>query len=301
MLNRRHAIVLTAKGLAALMAALPFLTGCAEEEGGEVTVLDEGPDLAGGGGPIDARAPAMDGRVGAPAAPGDPEPGASDASPDEDSGEVPDAAVDAEIDAEIDAAPAPSIDWESFLTDLAELAEGQFSPDWDQEGYVEDVIALMRLLDLDDAQVVALYENYVNATRDFPELTTAHDGGHFEVVIIQFEPGEHIPLHNHPDMTGVIFCLSGAIEIENFDLLQETSDDGNLLLRRTGDAALAPGDFATLTAERGNIHALTASEFTELLDVFTPPYDDARIRRYRWYERAEAPYDGDAVYEAWET
>ena len=52
---------------------------------------------------------------------------------------------------------------------------------------------------------------------------------------------------------------------------------------------------------RANIHALVATQYTELLDVFTPPYDDERLTRYRWYERASEPIDGGSVFEAWET
>ena len=42
-------------------------------------------------------------------------------------------------------------------------------------------------------------------------------------------------------------------------------------------------------------------QYTELLDVFTPPYDGERLTRYRWYDREAEPYSGDDVFEAWET
>ncbi len=306
MLNRRTSIILSAKGLAALMAAMPYLTGCAPEDGPSDAGGAEG---AGGVEGTGGRGTDAGGPMGMGDASGfgGEAPGGGSQAPFEGMDSASSTPVDAGTSPDASGAlppvePGPSapVDWDTFLTDLETLARTQFSDDWDQESYVEEVKALMRLLDLEDDQLTALYADYVNANRDFPELLTVHDGGFFEVATLQFEPGEHIPLHNHPDMTGVIFCLSGRIDIEAFDLLDETSDDGNLLLRRVEEVSLVPGAFATLTASRGNIHALTAREFTELLDVFTPPYDDARIARYRWYDRAPETYDGDAVYEAWE-
>ena len=70
-------------------------------------------------------------------------------------------------------------------------------------------------------------------------------------------------------------------------------------IRRVVDTVLRPGDFSTLTADRGNIHALVADEYTELLDVFTPTYQTVMPERMRWYERSAKPIDGTDVFEAW--
>jgi hypothetical protein len=88
--------------------------------------------------------------------------------------------------------------------------------------------------------------------------------------------------------------------VEAFNLLPTPSANGKLLIEQVVQDRLSPGVFATLTAEHGNIHRLEATEYTELLDVFTPPYDPERMKRYRWYERADEPIDGGAVFEAWE-
>jgi predicted metal-dependent enzyme (double-stranded beta helix superfamily) len=199
-----------------------------------------------------------------------------------------------------DAKSSPQgIDWETFIVALAELAEAQFSPDWNQRTYVEEVQALMELLDWDDAHFETLYDGYASSRGDFPELNTAYEGGHFEVATIEFDAGDSIPLHNHPEMTGVIQCVSGAVRVEAFDLLDEPATSGNLRLKRVVNTTLRAGQFSTLTSSRGNIHALVAEEFTEMLDVFTPPYDDERMRHYRWYRRKEEPSEGDDIFEAW--
>jgi cysteamine dioxygenase len=193
-----------------------------------------------------------------------------------------------------------SIDWDTFIADLAVLAEKQFSPEWNQDTYVDEVGALMQLLDLDDSKFQALYDGYATAASLFPDLNTVHEGGYFEVATLEFDPGDTIDLHNHPDMTGVILCLSGMLQVEAFDLLDEISDSGQLLIKRVVNREVEPGEYCTLTATHGNIHTVSAPVFTQLLDVFTPPYNDERLTRYRWYERAQTPYSGEDIFEAWE-
>lgn len=212
----------------------------------------------------------------------------------------PDSGGTADHDHDTGDSTATTLDWLGFLAALERLAQGQFEAGWDEEAYVEQVVALMAALDLGDPTVESFYADYTDRYRDFPEITAVHDGGFFEVSILQFAAGERIDLHNHPRMTGVILCVSGDITIENYDLLDRTSPAGNLLLEQRETARLLPGDFGTLTSDRGNIHALTAATFTELLDVFTPPYDDERLQDYRWYTRGADPIEGDSIYEAWE-
>ena len=112
---------------------------------------------------------------------------------------------------------------------------------------------------------------------------------------------DEIDLHSHPDMTGGILCLAGEIEVESFNLLDEVSDDGKLLLERVEQKTLTTGLFSTLTANRNTIHGLRARMYTALLDVFTPPYDKDRSDRFRWYERELVPIEGTEIFEAWET
>ena len=65
------------------------------------------------------------------------------------------------------------------------------------------------------------YENYNEA---FPEIRGMHYEERFMVSMLEFEAGEDIPLHDHPDMTGVIYCTAGSVAVEHFDKLEETAD-----------------------------------------------------------------------------
>ena len=191
---------------------------------------------------------------------------------------------------------------DSFLEQLAILASDQHQQNWDTQAHVDAVANLMAQLDLEAQVLVDALSAYSNDNMNFPEITTIHEDIEFEVAILQFEAEEEIDLHNHPDMTGVIYCLKGEVHIEGFNLLQETSSNGKLLIQQVEDVTITTGEIATLTPERSNIHYLKAMEFTELLDVFTPPYSAGdRRSRYRWYQREDTPIEGRTdVYEAWE-
>ena len=111
-----------------------------------------------------------------------------------------------------------SLEWLDFVSSLSSMAHAQYAPDWNQERYVEDVIDLMRQLNLSDAIVEGFYDDYVNAKGLFPEISSVHEGGHFAVATLEFDAGDRIRLHNHPDMTGVILCIKGSVDVEAFDL-----------------------------------------------------------------------------------
>lgn len=193
-----------------------------------------------------------------------------------------------------------ALDWQRFLDQLSALAEAQFTEGWQTEAYVEDVAALMKTLDLRDRHFRRFLRKYRDTAEGFPAIRRAHAGGHFSVATLHFEPGETIDLHDHPRMTGVILGLRGAAHIEAFDRLPYPEREDRWHLRRAGAAVVRPGQHATLTPERGNVHALKADVFTELLDVFTPPYDAQRSAEFKWYERSDTAIAGGQVFEAWE-
>jgi len=197
------------------------------------------------------------------------------------------------------AGESESVSWERFLELCHELSKSQFGPNWNQGTYTREVERLVRRLKLDDRKIVEYIDRYQNLNQDFPEIRRMYYERQFQVSLLDFEPGEEIPLHDHPDMTGVVYCTTGRIVVDHYDKLQETAENGNPLLRFERHLEMAAGDTATLTATRGNIHMLSALQFTRMIDVFTPPYDRDRVRRSRYYDMDSTPYLGrDGVFEA---
>lgn len=180
--------------------------------------------------------------------------------------------------------------WERFIEQVAKLAERQVDPAWDQVAYTAQVQAMLSELDLTDRHLKDAVARYRNAHRNFPEINPLHREQNFMVSLLEFEPGERIELHDHPDMTGCILCSEGEINVQNYTLDKRVSERGRPLLRAASALTMTPGTTGSLTATTANIHALQAVTFTRLIDVFTPPYNAERTQRSRWYVREPKPY-----------
>lgn len=172
--------------------------------------------------------------------------------------------------------------WEDFLARLDALS-GELAGDWDQEAYVRRVAALL--------ETVRGRPGNAPGRPPFAALPRYRELKHtreYQVISIRFAPGQSIPAHDHPRMTGVLGCAGGSVEVESFDLPQ-TSPDGNLLLRLARRRTLSMGMTASLTARRENIHRLRALSSAEIVDIFTPPYTSERLKGTRWYALSPAP------------
>lgn len=187
-----------------------------------------------------------------------------------------------------------SLGWDTFLKSCENLSGAQFEEEWtaNQDEYTKKIEDLLVRLNLEDDKIVEFIESYNNYNSSFPEIRTIHRKTEFQVSLLEFEADEKIPLHDHPDMTGVVICTHGEIEVTHYDKLTETSEEDLPLIKKERDLTMTPGMTATLTVSRGNIHELHAKEFTRMIDVFTPPYSRDRSSRTRYYWIGEDTYEG---------
>jgi predicted metal-dependent enzyme (double-stranded beta helix superfamily) len=152
-----------------------------------------------------------------------------------------------------------------------------------QKAYVEQVGSLVRRLNVSDPVILTAL---ANAERHYllnPEFLQLFAEPAFEVVSIAFDKGQIIPPHNHPDMTGVTGCISGSVWVDSYEPTYSEKPNGPLLFKQTASRRLTYGSVSTLTAEMANIHCLRAYERTQIIDIFTPPYDADRRQRTKWY------------------
>ena len=194
-----------------------------------------------------------------------------------------------------------SLGWDEFLKTCENLSAAQFDEDWttNQDDYTKKIEELLVRLNLADDKIVEFIESYNNYNTHFPEIRTIHRKTEFQVSLLEFEADEKIPLHDHPDMTGVVICTHGEIAVTHYDKLTETSGKDLPLLKKERDLTMTPGMTATLTVSRGNIHELHAKDFTRMIDVFTPPYNRDRSSRSRYYWIGENSYnEREDVFEA---
>lgn len=153
-------------------------------------------------------------------------------------------------------------------------------------------------------------ETYENKRPNWFESENLHHEINFEVSLFQFEKGEYIPHHDHPDMTGVLNVVSGNLLTKNYNITEHLSSTREVLknektfvikkciLQEVENEVLKAGDIGILTSEEGNIHSIMPNEFTQMVDVFTPAYH--KNTNTNWYKVNEGGfYQGqEYVYEA---
>ena len=186
--------------------------------------------------------------------------------------------------------------WEAFLEAVSKESGKQHLDNWNQDEYVRSLASLASQLHLGDPVMTKALEQVSirlkNGKVDFEYLEKRVD---FSLCLVQFDQGEVIRPHDHPGMTGMILCGSGEIATSNYDLVEAqeiTVSTGNQLLRQVETRVLKKNDISTLTAKARNIHTLTAAKPTQLVDIFTPPYNNERVEKSRWYELSPEPVEG---------
>jgi hypothetical protein len=75
-----------------------------------------------------------------------------------------------------------------------------------------------------------------------------HEGDYGSPVILEIWPAKHYsPIHSHGETTGIIYCLTGQIDVMVYDSLSWTA-------KKVGLLTLTAGQCAWLTAERFAVH-----------------------------------------------
>ena len=197
------------------------------------------------------------------------------------------------------------LNWDAFLERLTQLARTQHTAPWDQGQYTQQVKQLLLQCDFPEFENVKKeIEAYENKRPNWFESASLHYEVDFQVSLFQFEKGEYIPHHDHPDMTGVINVVSGSILTKNYSIEKQLAETREVVkeahteiiktcvLREVGNEVIKGGEVSVLTADEGNIHSVMPNEFTQLVDVFTPAY--THDTNANWYSvNEEEFYQGD--------
>jgi len=190
--------------------------------------------------------------------------------------------------------------WDAFLEAIAKEAATQHLDRWDQELYLKRISTLARNLHRDDPVLVKglaqIKTKLEQGNVDFEYLEKRLD---FAICLVQLEKNQIISAHDHPGMTGMILCASGCIHTRNYDLIKESTkklsegkEETTCQLRLSAEQLLEKNAVTTLTAKARNIHTLQAKTTTQLVDIFTPPYNDKRSKDSRWFTIDEMPRKG---------
>lgn len=203
------------------------------------------------------------------------------------------------------------LNWDAFLERLIQLAKSQYQLPWDEKKYTNQVKQLLLQCDFPAFENIKReMEAYENRRPNWFESASLHYEVDFQVSLFQFEKGEYIPHHDHPEMTGVLNVVSGSILTKNYTIEEQlpssrevvkggqTSIIKKCVLREVSNEIVKAGNVSALHAHDGNIHSVMPNEFTQLVDVFTPAYK--HDTNANWYKVNEDEfYQGqESLFEA---
>ncbi|MEM6516627.1 MAG: hypothetical protein AAF688_10630 [Bacteroidota bacterium] len=190
------------------------------------------------------------------------------------------------------------LNWDAFLERLTKLSKMQHEALWNQQLYTKRVKRLLLKCNFPEFDNIKQeLENYENKRPNWFESSNLHHEVDFQVSLFQFEKGEYIPHHDHPDMTGVLNVVSGNLTAKNYNIEKQLSYIREVIkgdktyvmkkciLREVEDEVLKTGDVGILTSDEGNIHSIMPNQFTQMVDVFTPAYH--KDTKSNWYDVSE--------------
>ena len=197
------------------------------------------------------------------------------------------------------------LNWDAFLERLSKLAKTQYDLPWDQKRYTRQVEKLLLQCNFPEFEnVKSVFDNYEDKRENWFEAERLHHEFDFQVSLFQFEKGEYIPHHDHPNMTGVLNVVSGNLLARNFDFAEELGETREVtyknghkaklqkcVIKEVQNEILKAGDIGILTADEGNIHSIMPNEFTQMIDVFTPAYQ--KDTKANWYNVNEEGFYKD--------
>jgi hypothetical protein len=195
---------------------------------------------------------------------------------------------------------ATTVHWDAFLEKLSNFSSTFSLSDEQEEAYVRKVARLSENTSFEKRiRPIAERTRPGRSQGSLPLLVDLSRRENFEVKLVLFDREEHIPLHDHPQMTGVMHCVSGSVKVESFErIAAPLRRKEDCLLRRTSDLMMIKGSVSTLTANRSNIHRLRATSVSQIIDIFTPPYTSERSSQVRYYSLEDESSDFASILRA---
>lgn len=183
------------------------------------------------------------------------------------------------------------LNWEAFIDFINKKVKKFDDKRVSENKYVQQVAALCEKLDLKHPYLAEAAGNYQDYRKEKPEFTALlHRQYNFEIYLLSFEKGEAFEPHDHPEMTGVTHCVTGEIHTQSYEVYEENKENG-LLLRKVEDTVLTKRNSGTLTSTSKNIHRIEGRSFAQLIDVFTPSYNNTNRAAAKNYTINEKAFD----------
>ena len=182
-----------------------------------------------------------------------------------------------------------------FVARVLKLCAAVSESGFDPEAHAESLAALAADLDLSDPTLVARFEALERGqAQDYltDTVVETESGG---VMLVSLLAGGGVGLHNHPHQSGFVLCCRGEVAVDTFEIASREP----LQLRQRASGALGPGQTASLTPTRENLHRLHCPVATRLVDVFTPPLTESMRKNCRMFHLERETEPGLFLAESW--
>jgi hypothetical protein len=126
--------------------------------------------------------------------------------------------------------------------------------------------------------------------------TLSEDGDH-QLTLLGLHESRRIPMHDHPDMTGLLLVIHGRVHSQQCGFSKHSRETALVELTPGVDRVLEENDFAIVSSQTGSLHSLHALDGNAVclsLHIFCGP----RKRRQSWYFPA-APHGMDRNSKLW--
>lgn len=159
------------------------------------------------------------------------------------------------------------------------------------ERFFNNLEVLKQLLDKTVASDVNLHPQFMTEhlwlRRDKAPVTYVHiyESEDLSLGIFILKPGMRLPLHDHPQMFGLIKVIAGTIKITSFSIVPEssrniedqqcTSTTHVLTVEKSSEIEVGPdSESCLLEPLRGNLHEIESlGGPAAFIDILSPPYE----------------------------
>lgn len=180
----------------------------------------------------------------------------------------------------------------SLIQSVARLAQQTFSKQVNEESLARLRSLFFNLTARDVDFKGDLLEDKKSGLKGPTIHVHIYEDDHHSISIFGIREGKKIPLHDHPDMYGIIKVIRGAIKIKSFTKLsvKEVSAAPKEILSKvswrqkhlllptvmTGEKIVTPqNEPCTLYPTENNIHEVTSIEgLSAFVDLLSPPYQE---------------------------
>ena len=139
------------------------------------------------------------------------------------------------------------------------IMDGYFNQKF--EGLKNSLVAFKS--NVENLDKISFFPNYIGEMLIFEEDLLS-------LKIFSMSSGTYFPIHDHPEMIGLIYLISGEISYSNYSILSQNSEKTYVKLVSNGN--LRSSEFMTLAPKYQNLHKITATANSLLFDIFIPNY-----------------------------